>query len=338
MTQPVVHAGRVFSAGSVFDAAGVEGCAGTPTVCSSLWTIEDFHPNVVAWSGKIYIADSFGARAYDASGVDGCSGTPKVCAPVWSFPIAGCGALVCGSSPPVVAGGRVYAVFYEGDEAGRSGSIYAVDAAGEEGCSGTPAVCTPLWTANGVTHGPIGSPAVLDGRLFIRDFRPGNLFLMTPPMSTVKAFDVGACALGTCEAIWSAELEGQNDNPGLAVAHGQVFVTADLPTGPWSVHAFDAAGVDGCSGDPVLCTPTWSAPGPRRFTPSVVGDVVFAGNANPGGSLYAFDVDGAVGCSGTPTTCSPLWQSSGIWPGTVTSHDGRLYVTGSVLRVFEQPA
>jgi hypothetical protein len=51
------------------------------------------------------------------------------------------------SLPVAVGGGRVYDV--------RNGMLRAFDASGVAGCAGTPAVCTPLWTAPAV-----GAPAV----------------------------------------------------------------------------------------------------------------------------------------------------------------------------------
>ncbi len=79
------------------------------------------------------------------------------------------------------------------------GGLLALDAAGVNGCGGTPKTCAPLWT----------------GRV-----PSGTSFVSTP-----------------------------------AVANGIVYVDVGNAT----LLAFDAAGVNGCSGAPKVCTPLWSA-------------------------------------------------------------------------------
>jgi hypothetical protein len=81
-------------------------------------------------------------------------------------------ALPPSASPPVVAGGSVYVG--GGDYPNGRGAIMAFDAAGEEGCSGTPRVCTSLWhetTSSGISS----TPAVVNGVLYAADEMGGLL-------------------------------------------------------------------------------------------------------------------------------------------------------------------
>src|SRR6059058_3549616 len=103
---------------------------------------------VGSFDGKFY--------AFDAAGKTGCSGTPATCAPLWT---ATTGAEV--SSSPAVVNGVVYIGSTQPDN-----KLYAFDAAGETGCSGTPKTCAPLWTAT--TGGAVNSsPAVVNGVVYV---------------------------------------------------------------------------------------------------------------------------------------------------------------------------
>src|SRR5262249_61146958 len=78
-----------------------------------------------------------GAARSAPAGTGGCGGVPRVCAPLWTadfgsgFPLGW----------PVVGGGVVYQSVFTSN-----GNVLAFDADGTRGCSGTPKVCTPLWT------------------------------------------------------------------------------------------------------------------------------------------------------------------------------------------------
>src|SRR5207248_1805767 len=86
--------------------------------------------------------------AFSAAGSTGCSGTARTCPPLCTSTSA---SGITGSSPAVVNG-----VVYIGSF---DFKLYAFDATGSSGCSGTPKTCTPLWTAT--TGGSIySSPAV----------------------------------------------------------------------------------------------------------------------------------------------------------------------------------
>jgi hypothetical protein len=76
--------------------------------------------------------------AFDAGGKTNCSGTPAMCEPLW---IATAGVDMRPYEPysPAVVGGVVYVSSGNG--------LSAFDATGTTNCSGTPKICTPLWTA-----------------------------------------------------------------------------------------------------------------------------------------------------------------------------------------------
>jgi hypothetical protein len=90
------------------------------------------------------------------------------------------------ASAPVVAGGRVYVG--GGDYPNGRGALMAFDAAGHEGCSGTPRVCTPIWyetTSSGISS----TPAVVNGVVYVYivvsgnpgQFEPARLHALSPP-------------------------------------------------------------------------------------------------------------------------------------------------------------
>jgi outer membrane protein assembly factor BamB len=182
------------------------------------------------------------------------------------------------SSSPTIAGGIVYVA---------SDKVYAFDAAGGTGCSGTPKICTPLWAVP--IPGGVSSPvAIYRGVAYVN----GGVFLY--------AFDAHTGA-----QLWT--VLGQFTAP--VVWNGVVYVGTGTQTiGTATLRAFDAAGVTGCSGSPKQCQPLWTAPTNAPLEqPAVANGVVYVGSA--AGTLYAFDAAGANGCSATPKVCSPLWTA-----------------------------
>ena len=229
----------------------------------ALWqttNIQSYDRSPVVSNGVLYASSAFthALYAFDAHGVTNCSGTPKVCSPLWSAALAG--GNFAGS--PSVANGVVYVG--STTASGTSGQFSAFDANGVTNCSGTPKVCSPLWTA----------------------------------------MDAGV----------------------EAVAYGKVYAG-----GAAGLFVFDAAGSTNCSGTPKTCAPLWTTPGNGEplQSPSVANGVVYLGG-------QAFDAKGVADCSGTPATCSPLWTA----PGTPTTYttvfsptaiaNGVLYVVGFV--------
>jgi outer membrane protein assembly factor BamB len=87
--------------------------------------------------------------AFAADG-HGCT-TAADCPPLWKGPTGG-----QIHSSPAVAGGIVYASSLDH-------LLYAFDASGLTGCTGTPAVCPPLWTAAMQGQGQVDSSPVVAG-------------------------------------------------------------------------------------------------------------------------------------------------------------------------------
>ncbi len=299
-TGPVVADGVVYVGSGdgtlyAFDAAGVSGCSGSPKVCQPLWTGRAgpiiASPAVVG--GVVYVASFDGSLyAFDAAGVSGCSGSPTVCQPLWTGPTRGSNAHDMRSSPAVVDG-----VVYVADR--DEGDLYAFDAAGVSGCSGSPKVCQPLWTAH--TGFVESSPAVAGGVVYVGSFYDGTLYAF-------DAAGMSGCSGSptVCQPLWTTNLGfGLSSSP--AVAGGIVY---DASNSGNIFSAFDAAGVSGCSGSPTVCAPLWTAHidgGLDYSSPAVASGVVFVGSE--GGTLYAFDAAGVLGCSGSPTECAPLWSA-----------------------------
>jgi outer membrane protein assembly factor BamB len=201
-------------------------------------------------------------------------------------------------SSPAVANGVVYVG--SGD-----GKFYAFSATGTSGCTGTPTLCSPLWTAT--TGGPVrSSPAVVNGVVYVSS-DDGNLY----------AFDAAGTANcsgtpKTCRPLWTAntgESGGSYSAP--TVADGVVYVGSiddDL-------YAFDAAGITNCSGTAKTCRPLWTANTGQGIvsSPTVANGVVYVGTGESlfgPGAIEAYDAAGATNCSGTPKTCSPLWSDA----------------------------
>src|SRR5581483_4045803 len=155
------------------------------------------------------------------------------------------------------------------------GKLYAFDAAGVTGCSGSPKTCAPLWTA--ATGGYVwSSPAVAGGVVYV-----GSSDLK---LYAFDAAGVTGCSGSpkTCAPLWTAATGGYVfSSP--AVAGGVVYVGSD----DYKLYAFDAAGASGCSGSPKTCTPLWTATtGWVDSSPAVAGGVVYVGSYD--GKLYAF--------------------------------------------------
>lgn len=107
-------------------------------------------------NGVVYVGSGDNnLYAFDAAGTTNCSGTPEVCTPLWS---ATTGNEIVLSSPAVANG-----VVYIGSE---DAKVYAFDAAGTINWSGTPKVCTPLWSAT-TGNQILSSPAVANGTVYI---------------------------------------------------------------------------------------------------------------------------------------------------------------------------
>jgi len=267
--------------------------------------------------GRLYMNMEWGyLGAFDAAGVEGCGGTPRQCQPVWR---AENGA----GNGTTVADGVVYATTEVEGGVEVDPVLRAYDASGTRSCSGTPPTCTPMWSATlGPAHGTGAiSPATVVGGVVY-------LTAVTGVANVLYAFDAAGrqgCDGGvpaTCSPLWTAPFGDPTfagyDVAGRApaVSAGKVYVTGKFD---FRVHVFDAAGQEGCSGSPKVCSELWAAAVPP-FTcaasfceisgPAVAKGVLYVtGDARDGtGGLYAFDATGRS-CGGTPRVCEPLWRA-----------------------------
>jgi hypothetical protein len=164
--------------------------------------------------------------------------------------------------------------------------LLAFDATGSTGCSGTPKVCAPLWSAP--LAGPsTAPPTVATGRVFVPE--------LTGDPNRVEAFDAAgssSCS-GTpkvCSPLAVFTVSAGTE-PRLAASKSLLFVTSSGLSGPpGTFDVFDLAAVQGCSGVPSVCTPlrhisTSLSP---LSAPAVAGGHVAIRRDNPGPvALYA---------------------------------------------------
>jgi serine/threonine-protein kinase len=322
-----------------FSAAGTTGCSGTPKTCAPVWRSALLGGDVVSspalGNGRVIVA-SRGDRiqALDAAGSTNCSGTPKTCDPLWVTPLANdpiasptvanslvyveqtsdtafvyaldvkTGAPVWQAQPEektggfvkqfggvAVANGVAYATMPDIVSSDGEG-LYAYDAAGTTNCSGTPKACDPLWIANfDYSFSDGTSPAVAGGVVYVVDSN-----------GVLRAYDaagITGCSGSPkrCDPLWTAPLGAVPDDvPAPAVAAGRVYVASD-----GTVKAFDAAGIQNCSGTPKVCTPLWTSPSLGtigRSSPIVANGVLYLGTST---AVHALDaVHGGA----------PLWSST----------------------------
>ncbi|MDQ1479100.1 MAG: hypothetical protein QOE62_4329 [Actinomycetota bacterium] len=94
---------------------------------------------------------------------------------------------------------------------------------------------------------------------------------------------------------------------------GVVYATQDAF--PFTLEAFDARGVSGCSGSPKKCAPLWTAATSAGAVSLDVGNG-FVYVTTAAGELLAFDAGGVTDCSGTPKKCNAVWSASGLAVGS----------------------
>ncbi|MFN8041202.1 MAG: PQQ-binding-like beta-propeller repeat protein [Acidimicrobiales bacterium] len=309
----------------------------------------------VATGGKVYE----GQAVFDAAGGSACTGTPKVCAPLWTLPAD----LVM--APTTVAGGKQYRV-PKGNST--SATLSEFDAAGVDGCSGSPKVCQPLRSWKHIFREAsdnvqsFTAPVVVGTTLYGAGYGQG----------VVVDLSSGAGCTGSpsiCPVTWSAVGQSSVVRVGpvgaAAVANGTLYLQGANAVGGTLVaglYAFDAAGVEGCSGVPKQCLARWTGDlgvpldksTSTGATPPVVDGVVYAvaswqTAAPPPGQfigtgvakVVVFDAAGVQGCAGTPKVCQPLWtapltgNAERVWTAPAVA-GGRLYVpTESGVSVFD---
>jgi predicted lipoprotein with Yx(FWY)xxD motif len=308
-----------------FDATGAAGCSDIPTTCTPLWTAATaYFEGMTVANGKVFVTDQDGVQAFDAAGTMNCSGTPKTCAPLWttSTNISTGPGFTPGSGSPVVANGVLYVPGHENATVpGQGGtSVAAFDAAGSTDCSGTPAMCDPMWTYGGPAGD--GSPTIANGVLYIAEG------------STLYTFDAAGSAgcSGTpkaCAPLWTAAMSGPSYAV-VAVADGIVYSTTES-----GLYAFDATGTRNCSTRTTAktCAPLWTASVLDGGALAAANSVVYIAS---GSTLYAFDAAAPGNCPGTGATktCSraPLWtsaDSTNVATGSLTVANGVVYISAT---------
>lgn len=327
-----------------YSATGSTGCSGSPTSCTPLWSYAGVSVpssgGVAVVNGVLYATTATALEAFDAAGHTNCAGTPTTCSPLWRAPLAS-------PSAPTVSNGMVYLtasgtldvfdakgvtdcsagtcspLWTAGDVFsdvavsagiafvfGGGNAISAYDVNGTKGCSGTPKVCTPLWSyldptfsAPGGPEGPAstwGYPVVSGTTVFLDTFDQVGAY----SQGGVEAYDAGGmtnCG-GTptvCSPLWSA--------PGGSIQ-------APLAGGGLEFQAILTGRLGAEDGD----RPSWSSTVPAAPV-AVAGSVVYGAG---GGEVTAFDVNG---CGGDGLAqCGPFWST----PGTdAIVANGTVYVS-----------
>jgi hypothetical protein len=273
-SSPVVVSGEVYIGGPTvegFDANGSTNCSGTPKVCRPLWTSSSnagFTSPAVS-NGILYTTGEASGSdkvfAFSANGTTDCSGTPTSCNPLWT----GTMGTTYSTASPAVSGGVVYTE-------SNDDKLFAFDANGSTGCSGTPATCTPLWTAALSGTPDDSSPAVANGTVYA-------------PSSTLQAFDASGVTNcsgtpKTCTPLRSYNVTVLGSSP--SVANGLVFIGSTTNASPkvFGVEAFDATGHADCSGTPTACSPLWTGAtgGPLTASPAIANGKVYADDSSFG--------------------------------------------------------
>lgn len=216
-------------------------------------------------------------------------------------------------SQTMIANGVLYAV--SGD-----GNLYAFNATGSQGCSGTPLTCAPLWSASIMASH--SAPVVANGIVYVMG--QGGLYALD---ANGKTNCSGSPIV--CRPLWQAPSSYPSGSP--TEANGIVYISSG--DGGGTLEAFDANGVLNCTGAPKICSPIWSSTAlglAIDYSVAISNNIAYAvgGASGIGTTVYAFDATGTTHCSGTPKVCSPLWQYS---PDTQIS--GYPVVSGSTLYI-----
>jgi outer membrane protein assembly factor BamB len=196
---------------------------------------------------------------------------------------------VAASPAPAVDGSGVYATLCP-TSGGTGASLFAF----------APSTGALQWSS-GTTVALSTSPAAANGTVFAGSGSANRL----------EAHDAASGAL-----TWSATTGGPVESAP-AVGNGIVYVGSD----DGKLSAYDANGVTGCGGTPVVCTSLWSATtgGAVRSSPAVNGTSVYVGS--DAGTLSAYGLPqigfGKSALAGTSST-----DPTAIRFGP----DGRLYV------------
>ncbi|MFL5796710.1 MAG: IPT/TIG domain-containing protein [Actinomycetota bacterium] len=338
--------------GLVFAGFGAQGVLSYGATTTNFSTGDESPSALAVDGGVLYAVTADTLLAYDAFGKTNCS--DGLCGPLWTAHL-GTAAL---SYPPVAADGKVFL-----SEFG-PGKLEAFDAAGVTNCSGSPKLCTPLWSTPLGVDGPPAVSAVSSGgtgRVYVPAYSPDRVAVydesgvFQTQSATLPGSIVGGPALrsgkiavttwasnvatltvlsaaGSLATQWSSNDLGGSEAPSApALTPGAAFVVNSAGR----LWAFAAGGCGLAT-----CAPSWrSAPlGAGLSIPPVAanGVVLVPANADTDGldMVFGFLAAGTVGCSGTPLICTAAWtypgQSSALQH--VVSKAGGLSVAGG--RVF----
>jgi hypothetical protein len=342
--QPVSST-TVEAGGRLFTAFGLQGVLANnhSSILTTFQTAESVTGLAVV-GGVLYTVSRDQLAAYDATGQTNCAGSQgRTCDPLWTasldagYPFA-----------PVIADGKVFI-----GEFGPA-RIDAFDAAGVQGCSGAPTVCTPQWSRQ-IAY-VAGAPAVSalsgggTGRVYVAGQRggadrivaydeAGTFLFQSPPLPgtvvgqpAVGGGHVVESTFGSSTALvtsmapaslniqWtSTSLDGSSAPSAPALSPAGVFVTNS--GGRTLVFAPGGCGSPTCNS--VWRTAQLGAGG--SIAPIVGNGVLFvAADADSNGldRVFAFDAAGNVGCGGAPIVCAPVFTYAG-------QSTGRDHVVGS---------
>ena len=236
----------------------------------------------VAALGHIFVANKLGqVVALDASGLNGCTyNAMDLCTPQYTFatplntPVY---------ATPVVSGSVLFVSV--GDV------VDAFDALGSQNCSGTPIICTPLWSTAQMGGVGMSTPVIFGSSIIVHDSIGLYSFSTT-------GLDCSSLPL-VCNPEWSSPYGNQSYLPP-ALYNSTLFTTSG-----GELLAFDANGVANCSGVPDVCNPEWTAQSAQDEFGVVVnnstGEVFTVSNF-----IYGFDANGVTKCS--LGSCLPIWQ------------------------------
>ncbi len=153
----------------VFDASGTNGCAGAPKICQpirhlpngQIGAVGDRRVTSASYSN---LSGQEAKLAFYPTDATGCSGSPSVCNALATTVSLGTS---LNTIPRVASTNNV--VFATGQITGplpvTNYSLYAFDATLNQGCSGTPKVCTPLFQFTS-TSVSLSAPKIWDGRVY----------------------------------------------------------------------------------------------------------------------------------------------------------------------------
>jgi hypothetical protein len=255
---------------AVYDATGREGCAGTPVVCAPLWTATGnpgFGGLLAVAEGRVQASTWGGFATFDAAGADGCAGTPVTCRPLSTATLPD-GLVVRALA---VAERRVVTVSSP-PSSETVAHLHTWDAAGTEGCTGTPVACTPRSTAQLGTQ--FAAPAVGRGLIVVQH---QQVFATTVSTTAYPLRPDGTClspgldpALApVCPPVWTAAagaggLSGLQPSP--PTIANDVVLTSEAAEGTRLVRARSLA----------TGAPAWSLPVSAPSVPVVSGGRVYA--------------------------------------------------------------